>query len=295
MTKLSFLVFTILILPFGLIAQNWEDAKITTHQVTDKVYMLEGMGGNIGVFAGEDGVLMIDSQYAPLSDKILTAIREISDGPLSYLVNTHWHGDHVGGNENFANAGATIIAHYNVRERVSTEQIRPFRKPTPPSPEAAWPSITFEENMRVHINGERIYLFHIDNAHTDGDALIYFPVSNVMHMGDCMFNYRFPYVDLSSGGHPDGAIKAVEAALMISDENTTIIPGHGPVAKREDLLRYQEMWYTIRDRVKEAMEDGITQETADAKELTLGFEEWNWRFITDEKFVQMIFSAYAEE
>ncbi len=284
-----------LLIQIQIFSQGFDEVQIISHQITDNVYMLEGMGGNIGLFVGENEVIMIDDQFAELSDKLNAAILKISDHPIKYLVNTHWHGDHTGGNEVFANNGSTIVAHENVRERLSNDQLRPFRRSTPASPEAAWPTVTFDENMKIHVGQESIHLIHIHNAHTDGDALIYFPRSNVLHMGDCFFNKLFPYVDLDSGGTPDGAIEAVKAALLLADDNTQIIPGHGPAANRTDLLAYQTMWNTMRDRIKEAIERGVTKDNADFAILVEGYENWEWSFITAEKFITMMFSAYAPE
>ena len=278
----------------SLNAQNIKDAQITTHKVTDQIYMLEGWGGNIGVFTGDDGTLMIDSQFAELSDKIKAAISEISDNNVHYLVNTHWHGDHTGGNQNFGNEGAVIVGHNNVRERLNKDQTRPFRGTTPAAPEIAWPVITFDDSMQLHHNGESIQLIHVDNAHTDGDAFVYFPKANVIHMGDCFFKDRFPYVDLDSGGTPDGAIKAIEAALLIADDETKIIPGHGSLANKQDLQNCLDMYLEMRDRTKEALEDGLTVEQALEAKITAGYEHLVWGFINEEKFMKMLFRAYGE-
>ena len=278
----------------SLNAQDFDNVTITSQKVSDNIYMLVGMGGNIGVFTGEEGTLMIDGQFAQLSTKIKNAILELSDKPVHYLVNTHWHGDHTGSNENFANEGAVIVSHQNVRKRMSTDQRRPFRGTTPASPKAALPVITFDENMQLHFNGESIQLIHHHTAHTDGDAFIYFPLANVLHMGDCFFNYLFPYVDTASGGHPDGAIKAVEAALLLADEKTKIIPGHGVLANKDDLQQYLTMYLTIRDRIKEALEDGALIDEALINKVAEGFESWEWGFIDAEKFVKMMYSAYAD-
>ena len=287
------ITLSFIMVPFMISAQ-WDDVNIKVNPVQGNVYMLEGRGGNMGLFVGEEMSLLIDDQFAPLSDKINAAIKTVSDKPLHYLVNTHWHGDHTGGNANFAEQGATIVAHENVRARLSTEQKRPFRNPTPAAPEAAWPDITFDEKMQLHLSGESIQLIHVHNAHTDGDAFVFFPQSNVLHMGDCFFKDRFPYVDLGSGGSPDGAIKAVEVALMITNEDSKIIPGHGSLANRSDLLRYKEMWITMRSRVKDAIADGNTLEELKEANLTDGYEGWGDFFISDEKMIEMLFNAYSE-
>jgi len=284
------IVFVALICAYAnLYAQrNWDEIKIVAENVSDNIYMLKGSGGNIGVITGPDGTLMIDSQFAPLSEKIKAAIHELSDTSIVYLVNTHWHGDHTGGNENFGMDGATIIAHDNVRERLTTENVRPFRGTTPPAPEMAWPVITFNDEMSLHINGESLHLFHVHNAHTDGDSFIYFPKANVLHMGDCFFKDRFPYIDTDLGGSVAGAISAVEKAFMICDEETKIIPGHGDLASLEDLRKYFAMLNTMNDRVKNVSTAESTIEDLDIESLTEGYEDWGSGFINGESFCKTI-------
>lgn len=285
----------IIIAGFSLNGQaDWDKVEIKTHQIKDQIYMLEGRGGNIAVFTGDDGTLMIDDQFAPLSEKIKTAIAEISDHPIKFLINTHWHGDHTGGNENFANDGAMIIAHDNVYARLSSDQIRPFGRTTPASPEAAWPQLTFNEEMKIHFNGMSVQLIHVHNAHTDGDAFIYFSEANVLHMGDCFFKDRFPYVDTEMGGSPAGAIEAVELALMLIDEETVIIPGHGSLASKEDLSNYYKMWTTMSERVKQLIADEVSLEDVDFEKTTEGYESWGTGFINPEKMVKTLYNAYRE-
>lgn len=278
----------------SLISQNWDEIEVKSQEVSEGIYMLTGRGGNIGLSIGHDGVLIIDDQFAPLSEKISATIDKITNKEVRYLINTHWHGDHTGGNENFANYGATIIAHDNVRKRMSKDQIRPFGRTTPASPEAAWPKLTFNDNMSVHFNGQSIQLIHIHNAHTDGDAFVYFPKSNVLHMGDCFFKDRFPFIDKDSGGSPDGAIKAVQIALMITDSETKIIPGHGSLANKEDLIRYHSMLITMRDRILKAIKDNIEEDSLDISALTKDYESWGEAFINPEKMVKTFYRAYKE-
>ncbi|MBT8230839.1 MAG: MBL fold metallo-hydrolase [Bacteroidia bacterium] len=291
----NLLLFVFLFSWLTVFGQGFDDVEVKIHPVTENIFMLEGMGGNIGLSVGDDGVLLIDDQFAELGPKIESAIASVSDHPVKYLVNTHWHGDHTGSNSHFSEKGAIIIAHENVRERLSTDQVRPFRRSTPASPVSAWPELTFDDAMKIHMNGESIHLIHVHNAHTDGDAMVYFPESNVLHMGDLFFNHRFPYVDTSSGGHPDGAIKAVDAALMIADKDTKIIPGHGEQADYQDLLDYKSMWLEMRSRVMDAIDQDVAIDTADIDALIKGYEEWEWGFIDGKKFLKMLFGAYSGE
>ena len=240
---------------------------------------------------GDDGVLVIDDQYAPLTERIKAAISVLTGDAVKYVVNTHWHGDHTGGNENFGNEGATIIAHKNVRERLSTEQVmKAFNRTVPASPKSAWPTITFDIDISLYINGENIELIHVHNAHTDGDAFVYFTESNVLHMGDCFFKDRFPFIDLGSGGSVDGAIKAVSIALMLVDEETTIIPGHGTLATKADLVNYSIMLHTMRDRVKKAMAENKSIDEIKAAGLDEGFEDWGSGFINAATFIDFIWT-----
>jgi len=199
--KISFTFFIIIVFTTtSMLAQGrFDKVEITTTKLTDNIYMLQGAGGNIGVSVGEDGVFVIDDQFAPLSKKILTAIKALSDKPLKFLVNTHYHGDHSGGNENMAKAGAVIIAHDNVKKRLETKQ-----NDGSTTPKEALPVITFNDKLNITINEESVAVFHVSNAHTDGDALLFFTESNVLHTGDTYFNGRYPYIDLNSGGSVKG-------------------------------------------------------------------------------------------
>lgn len=251
--SLSFLAFSI---PFILISQGrFDKVEITTTQLSDHTYMLEGAGGNIGVSIGDDGVFVIDDQFAPLSDKILNAIKAISDKPLKFLVNTHFHGDHSGGNENMTKAGATIIAHDNVKKRLESQQRDGSYKP-----KEALPVITFNDKLNISINDESVAVFHVANAHTDGDSILYFTDSNVLHTGDTYFNGRYPYIDLNSGGSVNGYIEAVRRGLMVINENTKIIPGHGKVSNQEEYKGFLTMLENIRDNIQKAIDQGKTEE-----------------------------------
>ena len=292
--------FTILVafsfLQNSLFAQrDFSKVEIKSEKVSDNIYMLTGSGGNIGVVVGTKKVLMIDSQFAPLSDKISKAIADISDLPIEMLLNTHWHGDHTGGNKNFGDK-VTIVAHENVRERMSTEQVRPFRKPTPPAPQQALPVITFKEDITLYVGDETVMAFHVHHAHTDGDAIIYFPKSNVMHMGDTYFKGRYPYIDLGSGGSVAGVLKAIDQAIFLADEDTKIIPGHGVLSNKKELMEYRGVITLIYDRVKKAIASDMTLEEIKTSNLSKEYDdEWGSGFINPEKFMDILYSDLTKE
>lgn len=280
---------------YPLLAQ-YENVEIKSQQLSENIYMLTGAGGNIAVLKGEDGVFMIDGQFAPLSEKIKTAVERIADADIKFLINTHWHGDHTGGNENFAQMGATIIAHENVRARLSTEQImKAFSRTVPASPKAAWPVITFTEDLELYLNGENIMIFHVHNAHTDGDAVVYFPNSNVMHTGDSYFSGRYPFIDLGSGGSVEGVIKAVNQILFLVDDDTKIIPGHGKLSNKKELTAYRDMLMTLRDRMKQAIKAGMTFEEIKAANLSKEYDEsWGGGFINPEKMINTLYTDLSK-
>lgn len=243
----------------SVFAQRFDDVKIETIKLSDHVYMLIGAGGNIGVSVGEDGVFVIDDQFAPLSEKILTAIKTLSDKPLNFLVNTHWHGDHTGGNVNMAKAGATIIAHDNVKARL----LQPKRDGSD-NPKEALPVITFNDKLSITINNEPIAVFHVANAHTDGDALLYFTESNVLHTGDTYFKGRYPFIDLNSGGSVNGYIEAARRGLIVIDDDTKIIPGHGSQSNKEEYKLFLKMLETLKANVSKAIAEGKTEDEVKA-------------------------------
>ncbi len=294
-TKQTFLLLALFLIHINLMGQrDFSKVEISIEQVTENIYVLFGSGGNIGILSGEDGVIMIDDQYAPLSEKIEVAIKTISDHPVKYLLNTHWHGDHTGGNANFGSKGATIIAHENVRERLSNDQnMKAFNRKVKAAPKAAWPVLTFSEKMSLFANGEDIMAVHVHNAHTDGDALIYFPNSNVIHMGDTYFNGRFPFIDLGSGGSVDGIVSAVNKALFLIDEDTKVIPGHGSLSNKKELTAYRDTIIKVSTKVKEAVAAGKTIEEIKAANFTEGFEEWGKGFISSDRFLDIIFTDYS--
>ena len=265
-----FFTIALIVLSFSInFAQGFDKVEIKTIKLTDQTYMLQGAGGNIGVSVGEDGVFVIDDQFAPLSEKILTAIKALSNKPLKFLVNTHFHGDHTGGNVNMTKAGATIIAHDNVRKRLEMPQRDGSLKP-----KEALPVITFNDKMKIHVNGESIAVFHIDNAHTDGDAILYFTESNVLHTGDTFFNGRYPYIDLKSGGSVNGYIEAVKRSLMLVNDDTKIIPGHGAIANKEDYKTFLSMLETLKTNIQAEIDNGKTEDqVVDNSNLTKTYDD----------------------
>ncbi len=292
--KFSILFLLIPILSYS--QGRFDDVVIKTEKLTDNIFMLEGAGGNIAVLIGEDGTLMVDSQYGDLSEKIKSAIQTLSSAPIKYLVNTHWHGDHTGGNGNFNDSGATIVAHENVRERVSTDQVmKAFGREVKASPTKFWPEITFDQGMDLHMNGQDIMVIHVDNAHTDGDAFVYFVQANILHMGDVFFKDRFPFIDLGSGGTINGYIKAVQAALMISDSETKIIPGHGAMADQNDLMNYHTMLTTMKNRVQRGMAEGQSVEVMKTAGLDKEYESWGTGFIKSDVFINTIWTDLDRE
>jgi len=277
----------------ALAQQDFSKVEITTTKLSDTLYMLEGAGGNIGVSAGADGVYLIDDQYAPLSEKILAALKAISDKPVKYVINTHWHGDHVGGNENFNTLGAAIIAHEAVRARMEKGQHMAFFNMTvPPAPAAALPSITYRDGIVLHLNGEAAKIIHIDPAHTDGDSIIHWPAANVIHTGDAIVKGRYPFIDLGSGGTFDGVIKAAETVMALANAATKIVPGHGPLASKADVAELRNMMVTVRARVLAAKAAGQTlQQWVAAKPLADFDATWGQGFIKPDQFAQIAFEA----
>ena len=275
------------------LGQDFSQVQIKTTEVAEDIYMLEGAGGNLGLSVGADGAFLIDDQYAPLSEKISAAIANITDGDVRFLVNTHWHGDHTGGNENFGNAGAIIVAHDNVRTRMSTGQFREiFDQNIPASPATALPIVTFTDRTTFHWNGQRIIVKHVENAHTDGDSVVWFADADVFHLGDVFFNGFYPFVDVSSNGSLEGYISAVEGVLMRATEDTVIIPGHGPLANTNDLRIYLEVLRTARERIQSAIDSGMSEDEVVAAELMADYDEqWGGGFINPENFVRLSYKS----
>ena len=248
--------------PAVMAQPDFSKVEIKAHLVSGQVYYLEGAGGNIGLFSGDDGVFLIDDQYAPLTDKIVTAIREISDRPIRFLVNTHMHPDHTGGNENFGRMGAMIFGHDNVRRQMKLAGY-----------DEAPPLVTFGDDMSFHINGETVLVFKTPDAHTNGDVYILFKDSNAVHTGDIYRTTSYPYIDTSNGGSFLGTIKALDLLIEISDAETKIIPGHGRISNVGEVREFRDMMLVIRDRIKSAISKGQTLEQIQAAGLTTEYDE----------------------
>ena len=242
--------------------QDWDAVEMIVHPVAGNVSYIQGSGGNMGLFTGDDGVFLIDDQYAPLTDKIVAAIRTVSSEPIRFLVNTHMHPDHTGGNENFGKMGTMIFGHENVREQMAISGY-----------EQQPPLITFSEDMTFHINGETVHVFKTPNAHTNGDVYIRFESSNVIHTGDVYRTTSYPYIDTNNGGSFLGTIKAYDLLLEVSNPETKIVPGHGVVSNVEEVRAFRDMLLVIRDRVATAIRDGKTLEEAQAAGLTAEYDE----------------------
>ena len=281
----------------GARAQDFDAVEISIIPVAPGLHMMVGRGGNLAVSSGDDGVFLVDDQYAPLTQKIRAAIATVSDEPLRFVLNTHWHGDHTGGNENLGRAGALIFAHDNVRERLSAEQfIEGLGRRVPRSPEAALPVVTFTDAVTFHLNGDEVHAFSVPPAHTDGDSLVHFRRANVIHMGDIYFSRGFPFIDLSSGGSVEGLIAAVDRVLAMADASTKLIPGHGPLSNRAELETYRGMLVAVRDRVRGALAGGQTLDQVLATRPTREFDEaWGRGFIDPEKFARTVYRSLADE
>ena len=278
--------------PTRLVAQNFDTVQVTSTRLAENVHMLVGAGGNIGLMVGSDAVFVVDDQFAPLTPKILAAIKAITPQPVRFVLNTHWHFDHTGGNENMGQAGALIFAHENVRKRMSTEQfIEALNRKEPPAPRGALPVITFTDTVSFHLNGDSIVVFHVAPAHTDGDAVVRFTKSNVMHTGDLFVSDRFPFVDRSSGGSIHGIIAAAERMLAVTNAQTAIIPGHGPVADRSRLQMYHDMLVVMRDRMRKEIAAKHTIDQVLASKITAEYDkEWpNGR----ERFLRILFQELS--
>ena len=291
MKKLYLFIFITLfaISGFAALWQDFAKIEVKAIKVAGSVYMIAGTddmaafsGGNIGVSVGEDGVIMVDSKFAPLADKIKAAIKEIGGDLPKYVINTHVHDDHLNGNSVFS-ADGTIIAHNNIRKRLADK------------PKNLWPVITFDQSLSIHMNGEEIKAIHYPKGHTDGDAIIYFTGSNVVHMGDHLFNKMFPYVDLNSGGTVQGFMANTKKTLEEISENVKIIAGHGPLASKADLQENYRMLEETVALVTQKMKDGKSLDEIKKEGLQEEWKSWSWNFITEEKWIEKIYTSHLEK
>lgn len=289
------LVAVLLALPLTARAQqNLDTVQVTAQKLSDRLYVLFGSGGNIGLSVGDDGAFIVDDQFAPLSEKIKAAVARVSTKPIRFVVNTHWHGDHTGGNEKMGQAGAVIVAHENVRKRMSVDQL--LRRggnasTTKASPYAALPVITFAEDITLHLNGDSVHVMHVPPAHTDGDALIYYEKANAIHMGDTFFAGRYPFIDTATGGTIDGIIGAADKALAVTNATTQVIPGHGPVSTRKDLQQYRDVLTTIRGRILALVLAGKSLEQVTAARPTAEYDTpWGTGFINAGTFIETVYA-----
>ncbi len=272
---------------------DWSKVEITATKVAGNVYMLQGAGGNIGVSVGADGILIVDDQFAPLADKIKAALKTLGDGKLRFVLNTHWHSDHTGGNASFG-PEAPIIAHENVRKRMSIDQPSEFfKRTTPASPKEALPVVTFNQSLLVHFNGEEIRVVHFPQGHTDGDSVIFFTQSNVVHFGDNFFAGRFPFVDLESGGSIAGLIKNVGEIMTKLPADAKLIPGHGPLSTLDDLKRFHQMMQTTTEIVRKKMNARKTLEQIKKEGLPEEWKSWGTGFITTDLWIEIIYKSYS--
>lgn len=285
---LAALAFAISPIAFGhgaskIVQSAQQEVIITSEDLGNGVHMLTGQGGNIGLLAGDDGVFVIDSQFAPIAPKNLAKINELAGGAPTFLVNTHWHGDHTGGNANF---GGTIVAHENTRKRLSTQMtINRAGNETISEPvdKALWPVITFDDKLKLHLNGQTISVFHTPDAHTDTDAMVYFEEANVLHMGDVFFKGSFPFVDVGSGGTVAGYIAAMQMAHDRINDETKVIPGHGVLSTRADIAESIEMLEGVQDAVSKALAEGVSVDDAVKNNILSAWsEKWGQSFITPE-------------
>jgi len=274
----------------ALAQQNFDTVRIRPIKITENIYMLMGSGGNIGVMIGKEGTLMIDNQFAPLSNKINGAIKTLDPGDIRFVVNTHLHGDHSGGNENFKRMGSTVVAHNLVRERMIQGQVTPqMNRTTPPREKDALPVITFSDRLNFHLNDEDVELIHFDPGHTDGDVIVRFKNANVFHTGDAYVRHRFPFIDLSSGGTFTGYISTLDKILLLTDDNSKIIPGHGELSTKADIKKFRDQLVDMRDQISAALKKGKKVEEIPSLGITDKYDaELGKNFIKGKDFALLV-------
>jgi len=283
-------IFFLLIALTASAQTNYDTVKIRPVKLSEQIYMLKSAGGNIGVMIGKEGTLVIDNQFAPLSNKINGAVKTLDPGAIKFMINTHLHGDHSGGNENFYKMGATIVAHDQVRERMMKETFNArANRTTPPRDKEAWPAITFADKLNFHLNDEDIILHHFDIGHTDGDIIVQFKKANIVHTGDAFVRYGYPFIDISSGGGVNGFINTLDKILLLIDDNTKVVPGHGEVATKADVKKVRDNIADIRDQVTAALKKGKKIEDMASLGITDKYDaEYGKGFVKGKDFVLMV-------
>jgi len=293
----TILLMLFVILSASVLAQS-EPAPVTIEHVNGQVYQLSGSGGNLGASIGHDGIVLIDDQYAPMTPGILAALREVSDVPLRFVINTHWHGDHTGGNANMAGEGAWIVAHDNVRQRMSTDQIMGFTNTeVKASPAQALPVVTFDSEVSLHLNGEEVRIYHVPFAHTDGDSIVHFTTSNVLHMGDTFWGALYPRIDLDTGATVHGAADAVRKGIGLCTGETKVITGHGgPVSDCAGMEAYLAMLETSMERVGQLVDEGKSlQEIQALKPMADHDESWGSWYIKADAWLGIVYGSLTSD
>jgi cyclase len=293
---MAFIVVVAVTFAASLIAQERPPAGNRAIRVTENLHVLPDAGGNIALFVGDDGALQIDSGVPELADKVAAVVKDTAKMPVRFLINTHWHFDHVGGNEKSSRTGATIIAHENVRRRMSSEQhIAHIDQKLQPSPPAALPVITYADTLTLYWNGDEVQIIHLEPAHTDGDGIVFFRKANVLHAGDIYFARQYPFIDVRAGGSIDGMIKAVDRILSLADEKTKIIPGHGPISNAAELRVYREMLATARDQVRALVQQGKSKDEVIAARPTRDLDEkWGRGSFAPDKWVGIVYDGMTQ-